>query len=280
MADRDVATGDGADWGATFSGTSMTAYEETLVGPMFVPWAEHLLDRVGVRDGDSLLDVACGPGTVATLAAGRVGSTGSVVGCDQSGEMLSIARAKEAADGAGVAYRECTAEALSVDDDCFDVAVCQQGLQFFGDRAGALSELRRALRNGGRVGVSVWCEIESCAPFAALATAIAEVLGADAARGYRDGPWGFSDAQQLGDELRAAGFVDVEVGRDEMIVVFEDVDHLIRTLGAAPVGAQVQALDPDGRRAFRRAVEKAAAPLVERGAIRGVTTCHTATGTA
>ena len=66
---------------------------------------------------------------------------------------------------------------------------------------------------------------------AALAAAMAEFLGSDAAAGYRIGPWGFSDAQHLQDELSAAGFVDVEVSRDEMTVVFEDADHLIRTLG-------------------------------------------------
>jgi len=271
---------DGADWAANFSGTTMAAYESALVGPMFVPWGEHLLDRVGVHGGDSLLDVACGPGTVARLAAGRVGRAGSVVGCDLSGEMLSIARAKDDVGGVRIEYRECNAQALSVDDDAFDVAVCQQGLQFFGDRTAALRELRRALRDGGRAGVSVWCEIEACEPFAALAAAIAEVLGADVAGAYRNGPWGFSDAQQLHDEMHAAGFGDVEVDRAEITVVFEDTDHLLRTLDAAPVGAKVQALDPAGRRALRRALEQAAAGLMDGGAISGTTTCHTATGTA
>jgi ubiquinone/menaquinone biosynthesis C-methylase UbiE len=203
-----------------------------------------------------------------------------VIGCDLSGEMLSIARAKGEVAGASIECRQCPAEDLSVGDDSFDVAVCQQGLQFCEDRVGALRELRRALRDGGRAGVSVWCEIEACEPFAAIAAAIAEVLGPDAAAGYRNGPWGFSDAQQLQDELSAAGFADVEVSRDEITVGFEDADHLVRTLGAAPVGANVQALDPEGRRALRRAVEKAAGPLIDGGAISGMTTCHTATGTA
>jgi hypothetical protein len=109
---------------------------------------------------------------------------------------------------------------------------------------------------------------------------IAEVLGPDAASAYRNGPWGFSDAQHLKDGLGAAGFSDVEVRRDEITVVFEDADHLIPTLGAAPVGAKVQALDPDGRRTLRKAVETAAATLAHSGAISGMTTCHTATATA
>lgn len=272
--------GDQANWAANFAGTSMGAYESALLGPLFVPWGVHLLDRVGVYGGESMLDVACGPGTVARLGASRVGRSGSVVGCDLSGEMLSIARAKGEVAGVSIEYRQCAAEALSVDDGSFEVAVCQQGLQFFEDRVGALRELRRALRDGGRAGVSVWCEIEACEPFAALAAAIAEVLGSDAARDYRSGPWGFGDAQQLQDELQAAGFAGVEVTRDEISVVFDDTDHLIRTLGAAPVGAKVQALDAGGMRTLRRAVEESAATLIDNGAISGMMTCHTATGTA
>lgn len=271
---------DTANWGANFSGSSMAAYEDALVRPLFVPWAEHLLDRVGVRPGDSVLDVACGPGTVARHAATQVGSSGFVVGCDLSEEMLSIARAKGDARGEGVDYRQCPAEALSVESDSFDAAVCQQGLQFFGDRVVALRELRRALLDGGRVGVSVWGEIAACEPFAALEAAIAEVLGSDAAAGYRNGPWGFADAQLLEDEVNTAGFTDVRVSRDEITVEFDDPDHLIRTLGAAPVGGQIQQLDPGDRRDFRASVQKVTSTLIHNGALRGVTTCHTATGTA
>jgi SAM-dependent methyltransferase len=268
------------DWGRNFSGTSMDAYENALVGPLFTPWGVHMLDRVGVREGQSVLDVACGPGTVAQLAAGRVGRSGSVVGCDLSEEMLSIARAKGAVSGVTVEYRQCPADSLSVEDDAFDVAVCQQGLQFFANRVGALRELRRCLRDGGRVGVSVWCEIDACEPFCALAAALAEVFGSEAATAYRNGPWGLSDAHHLTDELSAAGFTDVDVCRDEITVEFEDTDHLIRTLGAAPVGAKVQALGSAGRRALRSAVEQAVAGLISGGVMSGVTTCHTATGTA
>jgi SAM-dependent methyltransferase len=270
---------DGADWGANFSGTSMAAYEDSLVGPLFVPWGEHLLGAVGVGVGDAVLDVACGPGTVARLAAARAGRTGSVVGCDLSDEMLSIARAKGEAGGAVIDYRQCSADSLSVEDNAFDVAVCQQGFQFFGDRIGALGELRRALRRGGRAGVSVWCEIESCEPFSALEAAIAEVLGSDDAAGYRNGPWGLVDGELLQNEMSAAGFTDVGLSRDEITVVFDSPDHLISTLGAAPVGANVQQLDPSSYQAFRSAVEDATAEFTHNGVISGRTTAHTATGT-
>jgi SAM-dependent methyltransferase len=270
---------DGAVWGGMFSGTSMSAYEDSLVGPLFVPWAEHLLSAVGVGIGDAVLDVACGPGTVARLAAERAGSSGSVVGCDLNDEMLSIARAKSDVGGASIDYRRCSAESLSVEDNTFDVAVCQQGLQFFGDRVRALRELRRSLRSGGRAGVSVWCEIESCEPFAAVETAITEVLGVEDAAGYRNGPWGLTDGELLLGEMSTAGFADITLSRDEITVVFDNPDHLIATLGAAPIGAKVQHLDQSGYQELHNAVENATAALTHDGVIRGTTTVHTAIGT-
>ena len=80
--------------------------------------------------------------------------------------------------------------------------------------------------------------------------------------------------------MNTAGFADVQVSRDEMVVVFDDADHLIRTLGAAPVGAQIDQLDPDDRRDFSNAVDKLTSTLINDGALRGVTTSHTATGIA
>ncbi|MGH3812188.1 MAG: hypothetical protein ACRDUV_06990 [Pseudonocardiaceae bacterium] len=59
-------------WGAAFGGasrSSMQRYEDALVGPLFEPWARLLLDSLGVAPAEAVLDVACGPGTVAVLAA-------------------------------------------------------------------------------------------------------------------------------------------------------------------------------------------------------------------
>ena len=59
--------------------------------------------------------------------AWRVGPSGSVVGCDLSEEMLSIAEAKGELGDVSIEYRQCPAEALRVDDDSFDVAVVGGG---------------------------------------------------------------------------------------------------------------------------------------------------------
>lgn len=199
-------------WSASFASATvdaMTAYD-AAVPFMFTPWGEALLDEVGVDRGDAVLDVATGPGTVARVAATRAGPSGTVTACDLSPAMLAVATAKpDLAAAAPITYVECPADKSDVDDEAFNVVVCQQGLQFFPDRHAALTEMRRALKPTGRVGVTVWCGIEHCPPFEALSIA----LGADVQLAYRSGPWGLGSPDELTRLFDEAGFAEVRVER-------------------------------------------------------------------
>jgi ubiquinone/menaquinone biosynthesis C-methylase UbiE len=138
----------------------MSFYDEILVPRWFEPWARLLLDKLAPEPGQTVLDVACGPGTVTRLAAQRVGPKGHVTGCDFSPAMLELAHSKSSIDAsAPIDYLECPANALGVPDDAFDLVTCQQGLQFFPNRDAALAEMRRVLRPGGKLGIAVWCAI-------------------------------------------------------------------------------------------------------------------------
>jgi ubiquinone/menaquinone biosynthesis C-methylase UbiE len=87
----------GAVWRAAFgamSGSGIETYDELMVPRMFEPWGRLLVDQLEITADEPVLDVACGPGSVARLAAARVGSGGRVVGYDLSAAMLAAARAK------------------------------------------------------------------------------------------------------------------------------------------------------------------------------------------
>jgi SAM-dependent methyltransferase len=266
----------GEVWSAAFAsagGETARVYDDSMVPQLFEPWARLLLNEVGVKTGDVLLDVACGPGTVTRLAAALVGPGGRVTGCDVSPAMLGVARSKPGG-GAPVDYVECPADALAVPAGAYDVVTCQQGLQFFGDRQRALGEMHRALRPGGRLGVAVWGPIEQSPPFAALAEAIAEVIGEETAARYRNGPWGLGH-DDVAAMVRQAGFAEAEAHLRRLPVVFEGgPGHLLRTLAATAVAADVAALGEAGRRALTAAIEKTAAPLVEDGMVRSEAAAH------
>ena len=271
--------GSNADWGSNFAAAgvdAMTAYDEILVPRMFDPFADLLLDEVGVSTGLEALDIACGPGTVARRIATRLGPSGRVTACDLSAAMLEVAAAKPPLnDAAPITYRQCPADALDVPDGAFDVVTCQQGLQFFPDRLGAIAEMRRALKPGGRAGVAVWCAIEENPFWDALAGAVGEILGKQAEIGYRAGPWGLPEADELTRLFDAADFSDVNVIRQARPVVFDGgAAQLVATLPAASVGPQLAALDARGREVLLASAEAALAPLVHDGAVHSEAATH------
>lgn len=239
-------------WGESFGAageSSMDVYERVMGPRVFVPLGERLLDELTLEPGATVLDVACGPGSVTRLAAARVGSPGLVIGCDLSAAMLAIARAKPPVNGgAPIEYLEAPAERLPVAGGAVDVVACQQGLQFFGDRAAALTEMRRALRPGGRVGIAVWAAIERCPPFNALRDAVEAVVGAGLAERYRAGPWGFPDGERLAALIERAGFELIRAGPCALPVSFEDgPKQVVSTLAATPLAAEIRQLSDEDR---------------------------------
>jgi SAM-dependent methyltransferase len=271
--------GTNTDWGKNFAAAgldALTAYDEILVPRIFEPWAAVLLDEVELSEGQAVLDIACGPGTVARLAARRIGRSGQVTACDISPAMLELAMAKKPADGAApITYQQSPADDLPIPDEAFDVVLCQQGLQFFPDKAGALVEMRRALNPGGRAGIAVWCAIEECPFWDALADAVAEVLGKEAAIGFRSGPWGLPEADELERLLDAAGFSDVVITRRSLPAVFEKgAAQVVATLSTASVGPQVAALDRQGRADLLAAAEAALEPFMRHGEVHSEAASH------
>jgi arsenite methyltransferase len=107
-------------------------------------------EALGAQPGDSVLDVGCGPGFYSRELIDQVGPQGSVTGIDQSPQMLAVAKRRSEAFG-NARFEEGDATALPVESDAFDGALSVQVLEYVGDISAALSEMRRALRPGGRV---------------------------------------------------------------------------------------------------------------------------------
>jgi SAM-dependent methyltransferase len=131
-------------------------YERYPVRYILRPWAPLLVDAAGLAAGDRALDVACGTGVVARIAAQRVGPGGRVIGVDLNPGMIAFAGSLPAPVGAPIEWLERSAVDLLLPDASFDAVLCQQGLQFFPDKLVALREMRRVLVHGGRLALSVW----------------------------------------------------------------------------------------------------------------------------
>ena len=203
-------------------------YEQELVGPLFRPWVEPMLEEVKLVASDRVLDVACGTGVVARLAKERVSETGKVVGVDLSPAMLAVAR-RMAPD---IDWREGDASALPLrEDERFDVVVCQQGLQFFADRLAAVRQMRGALGESGRVAMSTWRPDEEYPLLRELRRVAEQRLGAIVDRRHSLG-----EAGPLETLLREAGFRDVRSKTLSRTIRFKDGSVFVRLNAMALVG--------------------------------------------
>ncbi len=105
-----------------------------------------------IRPGEAVLDLGCGAGFDAFVAAQLVGPRGRVVGIDMSPEMIGVAEAGRAEGGSPqVEFRVAQAEALPFSDASFDVALSNGVLNLIPDKAAALREIFRVLHPGGRL---------------------------------------------------------------------------------------------------------------------------------
>jgi ubiquinone/menaquinone biosynthesis C-methylase UbiE len=231
-------------------------YEKALVGPLFQPWAELMLEDIDLAAGDRVLDVACGTGIVARLAKERLGQTGTVVGIDLSPPMLAVARQLAPA----IDWREGDASALPLrDNEQFDVVLCQQGLQFFPDRAAAVRQMRRALAAGGRLAVSTWRPDEEMPLLFQLRRVAERHLGAIVDRRH-----GFGEAGAIEAMLREAGLREVQSRILSRIIRFNDASVFVRLNAMALVSMSPasNAMDDEERERVVAAVMADSAEVV------------------
>lgn len=217
-------------------------YERYLVPAITAHWANDLLDRLELRHGESVIDIACGTGVVARLAAQR-GHTGRLVGIDLNSAMLATARTKST----GIEWLEGSALELPFDESSFDVVVCQLGLQFFPDRPLALKEMVRVLKPEGRAGLSVFSAIERTPAAHALVQALDKYLGAESSRTKRSEHLS-CDAREVGDWAKQAGFDFVDVATVNKRFTFPSMlDYVRIQLSATPMARLLKEKDAEQR---------------------------------
>ncbi len=160
------------------------AYE--LTARALAPAGDLVVERAGVASGDIVVDVGCGTGNAA-LAAARRGAR--VTGVDPAQRLLEVAHRRAREDGLDVRFVEGDAAALPLADDAFDAAISVFAVIFCPDGPGAVRELVRVVRPGGRIAVTTW---RPTGAIAAVGRLVREAVGDDAPRPVLD--WGDTDA--------------------------------------------------------------------------------------
>ncbi len=235
------------------AGSAAETYERVLVPAVFAAWAPLVVDLADPQSGERVLDVACGTGVVARLAAQRVGPTGQVVGVDLNPGMLTVAASiasNETPASAPITWRETSATKMPLADEAFDIAYCQLGLQFFPDRPAALREMYRVLVSGGRLGLMVWRGIERSPGFEVLAGALARHVSAEAA-GIMRAPFGLADAEELRGLVAAVGFRAITIRPAAGTVRFPSAARFVQDyVAGSPLAGYMARVSDEGRAAL------------------------------
>ena len=228
------------------STTAAERYDRYVARYILGPWAPLLVDAARVAMGERVLDIACGTGVVTRVAAERVGPAGHVIGLDLNPAMIAVAQSRPISHGVRIEWLEGSALDLPLDDATVAIVLCQQGLQFFPDKALALREMRRVLADGGRLALSVWNSVGVYN--GAVGDALTRYLGHEVALQFcasRRAP-GKEELQRLALE---AGFTAVHVGVRQLNVRLPRLDiFALDHLAATPVASRIAAADAETRR--------------------------------
>ncbi|HET7843879.1 MAG TPA: methyltransferase domain-containing protein, partial [Xanthomonadales bacterium] len=184
-------------------------YDRHLGPVLFAPYADDLVSRLKLRDTSRVLEVASGTGVVTAKLLAKLPPRGRLVATDLNQPMLDHARGRLPADPR-LELRTADAQQLPFADASFDHYVCQFGIMFFPDKAGALREARRVLAPGGEVIVNTWSTLADNS-FARIGhTVTASFFDKDPPTFYLT-PFGWHDQAVIRDTFAAAGFTKTTI---------------------------------------------------------------------
>lgn len=261
----------------TFARSAAEHYETFFVPSIGAPVAEDLIRAAELRPGEQVLDVACGTGVAARLAADAVVPGGSVTGLDPNPAMLAVAR-EAAPPDAAITWCEAPAEAIPFPDGSFDAALCGMGLQFFSDRTGGLREIRRVLAEEGRLIANV----PGPAPrvLEIMADALASHVSPESAS-FVHAVFSLHDADEIRRLATEAGFREIDVrSAPKPLRLGTPGEFLWGYVRSTPLVAAVAAVDEERRAALERDFRDRCAPFVEEGVVTGSVVMTTLIGRA
>ena len=246
-----------AVWGAMASGWDRN---RTYMWNTTKHVAEWLVDNVDAREGDTLLDLAGGPGDNGFLAARRVGPNGRVIVSDFAPEMVEVARKNAEADGLhNVETRVLDAQNMDLADDSIDGIICRWGFMLMLDPAKAMSECRRVLKQGRRLSLSVWASAEQN-PWVTVTGMTMMQLGYEPATDPfgPGGMFSLADHGTLRSMLMDAGFSEVSIEEMPLEWRYESFAEAwgFMTEVAGAIATMVRQLPPDKIEELRAALEK------------------------
>lgn len=248
---------------------------QSLLDGLFQGFEERLAADCVEQGARHVLDVGCGTGATTLAIAQALGPKGGrCTGIDISEPMIARARERAGADRETVFFICDDAEDHPLPEARYDRIVSRFGVMFFRDPVRAFANLRRATRQGGRLGVITWRGPQDNPVMTLAARAAAPVLEE---AGVEDpaptGQFAFADAAHVRELLEAGGWSDIAIDPLDIDCALPEtaLDTWLTRLG--PLGRILPDLDAGRRDAILAALREAYAPHIRDGAVRFKAAC-------
>jgi ubiquinone/menaquinone biosynthesis C-methylase UbiE len=231
-------------------------YEQYIVPTWMADWSSDLIGAGGVGPGKRVLDVACGTGIIARKAAGIIGTGGRIAAFDLNEGMLRVARECAVREGAtAIEWHHGDVSRMPFSSGEFDTVLCQQGLQFFADKAAALREMNRVLADGGTLALSVWGRPEKSPHVPVIIDVFTEYFGEDSATIFKVA-CSLSRHEVLQALVQDAGFTHIQIRSEIRIARHLSLTELLPAyFSVLPVAAQITAMPEEERTRMFRSIE-------------------------
>jgi ubiquinone/menaquinone biosynthesis C-methylase UbiE len=239
-----------------FKHSTPELYDRCMGPLLFAPYAEHVASRVAPLRPQTILETAAGTGIV-TRAVNQALPDAAIIATDINPAVVEFAARHFRSER--VTFQAADAQQLPFADESFDLVLCLFGIMFFPNKVRANAEAFRVLRPGGRYVLVTFNGLDLNPVPKAAGEAVATLFPEDP-RYMERGPFSYTDVSLVEEDLRSAGFQNIEMETIELssLVSAQDAAHGI-VLGS-PFRAEIERLDPSAIERATAAVEHALQP--------------------
>lgn len=229
-----------------FTGSIPEIYDSHLVPLIFEQYAADMALRTASMKPDAVLEIAAGSGVVARAVAPELLAGTRHVVSDLNTPMLERAASVQPQPEL-IEWLPADALDLPLEDDTFDLVLCQFGCMFFPDRIASYREARRVLKPGGAFVFNMWDRIEENDFADVVTNALAEMYPSDPPQFLARTPHGHYDTAVYRTELEAAGFDEITIEPlDAISAAASPGIPAIAYCQGTPLRNEIEALDPVG----------------------------------